>query len=548
MENNILWPTRWTTRKLSLTMVVLLVLVAESAASKIVNSFTDDMIFDDNDRLLKHAMVYVDSPACTREEVPQMRHAHHDSFALEGAARDKVFPTKLTEDEDYCQFACIERGVDRSLVGDIMPTKIFDPTTAEETDARRWFEHTCNKVEICFINYHDRENTISTHWVNFEGKAQPHLKDIEYGERGTKCFISFMGHKFEVWDKDDNFLTKFEVGFVGVKAFGTSPPNEHKDPNYTVEDEIKTTLKHEWTRHNRVTRTFSPLGFKLGRLPPDVFASMGAFYYNNRNNVVHEEWGGKGVFVNWWETDVKFVQIPWTLKNVWQIRLLTLVEEWAGVPVEQTVMYGLRQYTEGARLLTHVDRHETHAVSLIVNVAQGNLTQPWPVEVQDHQDRLHEVIMEPGDIVYYESAKCLHARNRPMVGPNAYYVNLFTHYKPVTDLEWWHQPNHEGTPEAVLEMEGECKLVKSTSDPGIGGLYTSVQCEDERLGSHLSPSLFKASNADDMIQWWTETAHDYKRESDVSYDTAAVEEESETEPEEAPTPFVVIETPSRDEL
>ena len=73
-------------------------------------------------------------------------------------------------------------------------------------------------------------------------------------------------------------------------------------------------------------------------------------------------------------------------------------------------------------LAFHGDR--THAVSLIVNIAQGNLTEPWPVEVNDHGDRLHEVIMEPGDIVYYESAKCLHARNRPLMGNDAYYVNL----------------------------------------------------------------------------------------------------------------------------
>ena len=67
-----------------------------------------------------------------------------------------------------------------------------------------------------------------------------------------------------------------------------------------------------------------------------------------------------------------------------------MVSKWAGVPVEETVMYGLRQYEDGARLLTHVDRLPTHAVSLIVNVAQGNLAEPWPIEVFDHADRLHE--------------------------------------------------------------------------------------------------------------------------------------------------------------
>jgi len=401
-----------------------------------------------------------------------------------------------------------------------------------------WFEESCNKVEVCFINYHDRVNPIRTYWVGFDGEPVLHFPELAYGEGGAQCFTTFMGHSFRVMDHEDNFLAAYEIEFVATKAFGSSPPSDSRDPNYSYEDEIAWTLNNEWTRHERVTRTFSPLGFQKGKLPPDVFANMGAFYYNNRNHVVLEEWGGKGVFVNWWETKVQFVMIPWTLKNRWQSQLLKLVEAWAGVPVEQTVMYGLRQYTEGARLLTHVDRHETHAVSLIVNVAQGNLAEPWPVEVQDHMDRLHEVIMEPGDIVYYESAKCLHARNRPMMGPNAHYVNLFTHYKPVTDLEWWHQPNHEGTPEAVLESKGECQLL--TDKEGVKGF--SVQCEDERLGPHLSPSLFQAHDGEDMIRWWLETSPNHERIEESNDGVTPKESQPEA------TPFIAIETPSRDEL
>ena len=114
--------------------------------------------------------------------------------------------------------------------------------------------------------------------------------------------------------------------------------------------------------------------------------------------------------------------------DVGQGRLKDVVQEWVGVPIEQTDMYGVRRYETGARLLTHVDRITTHAVSLIVNIAQGNLTAPWTVEVYDHANRLHEVVMEPGDIVYYESAKSLHGRNAPLAG--GYYANIFTHYRP----------------------------------------------------------------------------------------------------------------------
>ena len=196
------------------------------------------------------------------------------------------------------------------------------------------------------------------------------------------------------------------IAYATTIALGESPPSDDST-QHNFDTEIQSTLHNEWTRHKRVTRTFSPLGFQKGRLPADIFASMSAFYYNNRLYKVREEWGGKGLFVNWWEAQCSFIQIPWELKRIWQGRLRELVQAWAGVPVEQTDMYGLRQYEQGARLLTHVDREATHAVSLIVNVAQGNLTEPWPVEVQDHADRLHEVIMEPGVLLLLLLLLCL---------------------------------------------------------------------------------------------------------------------------------------------
>ena len=58
-----------------------------------------------------------------------------------------------------------------------------------------------------------------------------------------------------------------------------------------------------------------------------------------------------------------------------------MVEAWVGEELEITDMYGMREYTKGARLLTHVDRESTHAASLIVNIAQENVVKPWTVEV-----------------------------------------------------------------------------------------------------------------------------------------------------------------------
>ncbi|KAJ1436643.1 hypothetical protein B484DRAFT_393118 [Ochromonadaceae sp. CCMP2298] len=48
------------------------------------------------------------------------------------------------------------------------------------------------------------------------------------------------------------------------------------------------------------------------------------------------------------------------------------------------------QYNDGTRLLTHVDRESTHAASLIINVGQSLMREPWQLEIYDFADRLHE--------------------------------------------------------------------------------------------------------------------------------------------------------------
>ena len=110
--------------------------------------------------------------------------------------------------------------------------------------------------------------------------------------------------------------------------------------------------------------------------------------------------------------------------------------------------------------------------------------------------------------MYYESAKCLHGRNRPLSGPNAYYVNLFTHYRPVGDPKWFEKPNHEGTPEPLLDVHGECRLRASgtaeTNDHLLGVIET-VECDDKRLGPYVSPGLFTATSGADLIEWWRRT-------------------------------------------
>lgn len=143
----------------------------------------------------------------------------------------------------------------------------------------------------------------------------------------------------------------------------------------------------------------------------------------------------------------------------------------------------------GARLLTHVDREETHAASLIVNIAQESIRQPWAVEIYDFANRLHEITMDPGDIVYYESARCLHGRMKPLEG--AFYVNLFAHYRPKGgDRRWYSKPNPQGTPEQLHDI-GQCQLEDNV-----------VNCSKGRKLPFLSPQLETLNGPKDLFKYW----------------------------------------------
>uniref|UniRef100_A0A7S1FW20 Fe2OG dioxygenase domain-containing protein n=1 Tax=Corethron hystrix TaxID=216773 RepID=A0A7S1FW20_9STRA len=471
---------------------------------------TDDLGYDENGKLDSYHLVYPTSNAKKNCPVTNARVSSHGIIktALDGDALKLVFPDFVEDggsadngSDTRCVAACLERGTDRSVAGYPMSHKVWKGDIKDQDSFLKWFSASCTSIEVCLMNYVSEESNIDIFWINHQ-KEEVQVNTLSYGERNTRCFTSYLGHEFTVKTTDGVYLDGFTVEYPLTRFFGKLPAPDFSVTPGQYDRQIESTLRNEWSRHEVPKRTFSPLGFSKGRLPNDVFASMGAFYYNNRKEKCREEWQGKGVYVNWWESEVFFIQVPWGMKDIWQNRLSSLVSAWVGEPVEQTVMYGLRQYQSGARLLTHVDRLNTHVVSLIVNVAQGNLTQDWPVEVFDHGGRLHEVVMKPGDIVYYESAKNLHSRNRPLMGKNGYYVNLFTHYRPRNMDEQWYKLSTPVGREPLMEVEGSCKV--PANDTEHNG-YGAVKCDDARLGKFLSPTLFVAKSPDDLIEWWRRT-------------------------------------------
>lgn len=478
-----------------------------------------ELPFDQNSKLAKHLLVYPEKCAQAVEGGTSELYAR-GLYPVSGEAQSAFFGDfeALSDNPTLkeCRATCLERGTDRAVVHAALPRYQYDGQT-EEKSIRDWVFDACQKVEFGFINYHkpNEKNPVNVYWVGRSGDRHSQ-GELKWGERNTRFLHTFLGHTFLFEDSvTKEILLEHTVEFTGVRAIGKHPspvdPNEKDTSLYGRE--IHDSLIHEWDRHLKVKRTFTELGFSKGRLPDDVFASMGAYHYNNENYKALEEWDNKGVFVNWWEVDVFFIQAPWDLKLVWQTRIKELVEAWTNTELENTALYGMRRYEEGARLLTHVDRVTTHAASVIINVAQGNLSKPWTVEVHDHADRLHEVVMEPGDIVYYESAKCLHGRNTPLQGKDAYYVNMFSHYRPRGDADWYRRPNPAGTPDPLIDV-GECRLVGPADQYSSG----AVRCDEPGIGPHLSPGLFTAHNGEDLFEWWIKVGEDTETDAPGNVD------------------------------
>jgi len=124
---------------------------------------------------------------------------------------------------------------------------------------------------------------------------------------------------------------------------------------------------------------------------------------------------------------ISMMQLSSQLMEQLKEEIQPLAEKWSDLKLEHTATYGIRRYTNGSWLVAHVDRFKTHVVSAILNIGQS-VTKDWDLHILDNGGQHHTVVLQPGDMVWYESARLLHGRPELFVGE--YFDNLFIHYKP----------------------------------------------------------------------------------------------------------------------
>jgi len=109
-------------------------------------------------------------------------------------------------------------------------------------------------------------------------------------------------------------------------------------------------------------------------------------------------------------------------------------EAWAGgTQLKGSSAYGLRVYQPGNNLTMHFDKTllGSHIISSILHIDR-DVDQPWPIVITGYDGQTVEVDLKPGELLFYESAKCIHGRPRSLEG--RWYASLFLHYQTLTPL------------------------------------------------------------------------------------------------------------------
>lgn len=104
-----------------------------------------------------------------------------------------------------------------------------------------------------------------------------------------------------------------------------------------------------------------------------------------------------------------------------------VLEWWTRLRLRHTSTFGIRVYKGGSMLINHVDRHDTHLASAVIQVGQ-EAEKGWPLELLTPSGLPLEVYLQPGQMVLYEGARVFHGRPMRFVGKS--FANIFSHFSP----------------------------------------------------------------------------------------------------------------------
>ena len=256
------------------------------------------------------------------------------------------------------------------------------------------------------------------------------------------CTLKTINQKWREWidenikrgcSPDEIYTILFNEGFNEnniQSEMGYRPKkniiNQTKIVPSTKENEIQNMVKKFKTTHKTIP-SYTEVGFLKDKLDVHLLSKIRTFYNENQQHLKTEVVAGGYIETDSKQSASETIELTDDLRNEIHSSLLKKAESWSGTKLLPTYVYGIRIYNRGAKLNPHRDREETHIIGVIINIAQ-EVEQDWPLEIEDHQGKKHQLILKPGEIILYESALLDHGRPSPLEGKK--FVNVFCHYMP----------------------------------------------------------------------------------------------------------------------
>jgi prolyl 4-hydroxylase len=180
---------------------------------------------------------------------------------------------------------------------------------------------------------------------------------------------------------------------------------------------------------NEYIPNYTQVGFKKEKVDDQLFEKIKKFYTSNleKNKPEFVE-GGYVEIQETGESGSDVIELSDKLRKEIHNSLKPQLEAWSKTELIPTFVYGIRVYKKGSVLMPHRDRLKTHIISAIINVDQ-EIDEEWPLIIEDNYYRKHHVFLNPGEVIFYESAKLDHGRPLPLKGDK--FANIFCHFMPV---------------------------------------------------------------------------------------------------------------------
>jgi hypothetical protein len=184
---------------------------------------------------------------------------------------------------------------------------------------------------------------------------------------------------------------------------------------------------------------FTQFGWGATKAPPEIVEKIQHALHSGLSSAEEEE-EDRGIV-----GDFKplFVRMPDLVEEA-MLSLQKYFEAWVGFALRPTSAYGLRIYRNNSQLYMHVDKLATHVISGIFHIDHSDDAEPWPLLIEDFEGKTQVVYLDKGDILFYESAKCVHGRPIPFRG--SFYTSLFLHYAP----DYWDSEKQVSEPHFAI--------------------------------------------------------------------------------------------------